>query len=62
MKILTRKKQNEILENTRAILEAIVSADDMRILNSIENVANITYEIGGLKALREERQALERMK
>lgn len=61
MKILTRKKQNEILENTRAIVEAIVSADDMRILNSIENVANITYEIGGLKALREEKKALERM-
>lgn len=62
MKILTRKKQNEILENTRAIMEAIASADHMRILNSIENVANITYEIGGLKALREEKQVLEKMK
>lgn len=62
MKILTRKKQNEILENTRAILEAIVSNDDMRILNSVENLANITYEIGGLKALKEEKLVLERMK
>lgn len=61
MKILTRKKQNEILENTRAILEAIVSHDDMRILNSVENVGKITYEIGGLKALREEKQVLEKM-
>lgn len=61
MKILTRRKQNEILENTRAILEAIVSADNMRILDSVENVANITYEIGGLKALREEMQVLEKM-
>lgn len=61
MKILTRRKQNEILENTRAILEAIVSADNMRILDSVENVANITYEIGELKALREEMQVLEKM-
>lgn len=51
MKLLTTKKQQEALEHLDLIREAIVSGDQLQILLSLEQLAELTYIIGGLEEL-----------
>lgn len=53
MKILTYKEQVRALEEIKKIRDAIVSGNEIRILMSIENLAELVYIIGGFKALKE---------
>ena len=52
MRILTTKQQYEAINQINIIKQAILSGDEIMILNSIENVAQLTYIIGGLKELK----------
>lgn len=52
MKILTTRKQYEAINQINIIKNAIMSGNDIMILNSIENLAELTYIIGGLKELK----------
>lgn len=51
MKLLTTKKQQEALRCLDLIRQAISSGDQIQILDSIEQVAELTYIIGGLEEL-----------
>lgn len=51
MKLLTTKKQQEALKHLDLIREAIVSGDQVRILLSLEELAELTLIIGGLEEL-----------
>lgn len=52
MKILTTKQQYEAIIQINAVKNAILSGNEIMILNSIENLAELTYIIGGLKELK----------
>jgi hypothetical protein len=52
MRILSTKQQYEAINQINIIKQAILSGDEIMILNSIENVAQLTYIIGGLKELK----------
>lgn len=51
MKLLTTKKQQEALRCLDLIRQAISSGDQLQILDSIKNVAELTYIVGGIKEL-----------
>lgn len=51
MKILTTKQQYEAIIQINAVKNAILSGNEVMILNSIENLAELTYIIGGMKEL-----------
>lgn len=51
MKLLTTKQQYEAIIQINAVKTAILSGDEITILKSIENLAELTYIIGGLKEL-----------
>lgn len=53
MKILTFNEQKRALHELKTIRDAIASGDEIRIIKSIENVAELSYIIGGLEALKE---------
>lgn len=52
MKILTTKQQYEAIIQINAVKNAILSGNEIMILNSIENLAELSYIIGGLKELK----------
>lgn len=52
MKILTTKKQYEAINHINVIKNAIMSGNEVMMLNSIENLAELTYIIGGMKELK----------
>lgn len=52
MKILTTKQQYEAIIQINAVKNAILSGNEIMILNSIENLAELTYIIGGMKELK----------
>lgn len=49
MRILSTKQQYEAINQINIIKQAILSGDEIMILNSIENVAQLTYIIGGVE-------------
>lgn len=51
MKLLTTKKQQEALRCLDLIKQAIASGDQLQTLDSIKEVAELTYIIGGIKEL-----------
>jgi hypothetical protein len=51
MKILTTKQQHEAIIHINAIKNAIISGNELMMFNSIENLAELTYIIGGMKEL-----------
>lgn len=52
MRILSTKKQYEAINEINIVKNAILSGNEVMILNSIENLANLTYIIGGLEELK----------
>lgn len=52
MKILTTKQQYKAINQINAVKNAILSGNEIMILNSIENLAELTYIIGDLKELK----------
>jgi hypothetical protein len=52
MRILSTKKQYEAINEINIVKNAILSGNEIMILNSIENLANLTYIIGGLEELK----------
>ena len=51
MKLLTTREQTDALRCVDLIRQAISSGDQLQILNSVEQLAELTYIIGGLKEL-----------
>jgi hypothetical protein len=51
MRILSTKQQYEAINNINIIKNAILSGNEIQTLNSIENLAELTYIIGGMKEL-----------
>lgn len=52
MKILTTKQQNEAIEHINRVENAILSGNAIMILDSIGDLAELTYIVGGLKELK----------
>lgn len=52
MRVLTTKQQQEAISHLNTVKDAIISGNDIQILNSIENIAELTYIIGGMKELK----------
>ena len=52
MKILTTKQQQKAINQINAVKDAILGGNEIMILTSIENLAELTYIIGGLKELK----------
>ena len=51
MKILTTKQQYEAVDHINTVKSAILSGNKLLMLESILNLAELTYIIGGLKEL-----------
>ena len=49
MKILTTRQQYEAINQINIVKNAILSGNEIMILNSIEHLAELTYIIGGIK-------------
>lgn len=51
MKILTAKNQRKALKCIDAVLRAIRSGNDIQIMKALDDMAELTYLIGGIKEL-----------
>lgn len=52
MKLLTTKMQQEAIDHLNIVKGAIISGNGIQILDSIENLAELTYIIGGMKEMK----------
>ena len=52
MKILTNKAQKKALKCIDTILEVVKYSSDLRVLAALDDLAELTYLVGGLKELK----------
>ena len=51
MKILTNKAQKRALKCIDTILKVVKNSSDLKVLGALDDLAELTYLVGGLKEL-----------